>query len=99
MDKIDFFVKGSLDSMLCFIYKSNKQNELYLYVNKKDDFSSLPDILINRIGEPVFVMELELTPDRKLAREDTKKVIEHLQERGFFVQMPPVKFPAPEILQ
>ena len=99
MDKIVPFVQGTFDFMQCFIYKSSKQDELYLYVDKKDDFSSLPDLLINRIGKPVFVMELELTPNRKLAREDTKKVIEHLRERGFFVQMPPLKIPAPEILQ
>ena len=85
--------------MQCFIYKSNKQDELYLYVDKKDDFSSLPDILLKSIGDPVFVMELELTLERKLAREDTKKVIEHLQEKGFFVQMPPIKYPSQEILQ
>ena len=99
MDKIEPFVQGGFDSMQCFIYKSNRQDELYLYVDKKDDFSNLPDILFKSIGEPVFVMELELTQELKLAREDTKKVIEQLQEKGFFVQMPPIKFPAPEILQ
>ncbi len=85
--------------MKCFIYKSKKQEELYLYIDKKDDFSGLPDALLKSIGEPVFVMELELTPDRKLAREDTAKVIQHLREKGFFVQMPPIKMPAPAKLQ
>ena len=99
MDKIDLFVQDRFDYMQCFIYKSNKKDELYLYVDKKDVFSNLPDILLKSIGDPVFVMELELTQERKLAREDTKKVIEHLQEKGFFVQMPPIKYPVQEILQ
>lgn len=85
--------------MKCFIYKSEKQEELYLYIENKDDFSCLPDILLKSVGEPVFVMELELTPDRKLAREDTGKVIQHLRDKGYFVQMPPIKMPSPEKIQ
>ena len=78
--------------MQCFIYKSLKQQDLYLYFDKKDDFSTLPDALYERIGEPVFVMELELTAERKLAREDSEKVIAQLQDKGFFIQMPPTRF-------
>lgn len=75
--------------MLCFIYKSPKKDQLYLYVDKKDDFSAVPEALISRIGEPEFVMQLELTADRKLAHEDAKQVIMQLQNQGYFVQMPP----------
>jgi uncharacterized protein YcgL (UPF0745 family) len=75
--------------MLCFIYKSLKKEELYLYVDKKDDFSALPEALLNSVGRLQFVMELELTPERKLAREDSVKVLNSLQEKGFFVQLPP----------
>jgi len=38
-------------------------------------------------------MELEITSERKLAREDSAKVLASLQEKGFFVQMPPVIIP------
>jgi len=31
--------------MQCYIYKSLKKDELYLYLNKKDDFSELPETL------------------------------------------------------
>jgi uncharacterized protein YcgL (UPF0745 family) len=40
-------------------------------------------------------MDLELTPERKLAREDAGKVIDMLNEKGFFVQLPPVTLPMP----
>lgn len=79
--------------MLCFIYKSLKKNELYLYVNKKDDFSALPDDLCQSLGRLQFVMELQLSPERKLAREDAKEVIASLESRGFHIQMPPVMVP------
>jgi uncharacterized protein YcgL (UPF0745 family) len=44
-------------------------------------------------------MDLELTPERKLAREDAGKVIASLKEKGFFVQMPPTRIPAPLKIQ
>jgi uncharacterized protein YcgL (UPF0745 family) len=33
-------------------------------------------------------MELELTPETTLAREDTQKVIDNLNEHGFHIQLP-----------
>ena len=76
--------------MQCFIYKSLKKDQLYLYLNKKDDFSMLPEALFNSFGKLEFVMELNLTPKRKLARANSEKVIASLDEKGFFLQMPPV---------
>lgn len=75
--------------MHSFIYKSLKKAELYLYLEKKDDFSAVPQALYDSLGPLVFVMELQLTPERKLARESADKVIVSLKAKGFFVQMPP----------
>lgn len=75
--------------MLCYVYKSLKKDLFYLYVNKKDDFSAVPEELLNSFGALEFVLELELTPERKLAKEDSKQVLASLQEKGFFVQLPP----------
>ncbi len=75
--------------MLCYIYKSLKKNELYLYLNDKDDFSALPEALLKSLYPLEFVMELELTPERKLARENSQTVIERINSQGFFIQMPP----------
>ena len=77
--------------MQCFIYKSLKKDFLYLYVPKKDDFSKVPDALISHLGKMEFVIDLELSPERKLAMEDAGKVIKSLKEQGFFVQLPPQK--------
>jgi uncharacterized protein YcgL (UPF0745 family) len=85
--------------MLCFIYKSLKKEHLYLYIDKKDDFSRVPEALFGSFGKMEFVMELELTPDRKLAQEDAVKVINSLTTKGFFVQLPPINIPAPLKIQ
>ena len=76
--------------MKTFIYKSTKKDELYLYIANKDDFSDVPQSLYDSMGkEPVFVMELELSSDRPLAREDVTIVMKNLETQGFHVQMPP----------
>ncbi len=85
--------------MLCFIYKSSKKPELYLYLPEKDNFSHLDELLFAEFGTPEFVMELELTPSRKLARANPEKVISSLKDNGYFIQIPPVTFKAPEKIQ
>jgi uncharacterized protein YcgL (UPF0745 family) len=76
--------------MKTYIYKSRRKDELYLYLTKKDDFSGVPQALYDSMGkEPVFVMELELSPERPLARENVESVIKNLETQGFHVQMPP----------
>jgi uncharacterized protein YcgL (UPF0745 family) len=85
--------------MQCYIYKSLKKAELYLYIDNKDDFSKVPETLISGLGVPEFVMELELSPKKKLAREDVNKVMASLKDKGFFIQMPPVLVRTPENIQ
>ena len=76
--------------MKAYIYKSRKKDELYLYISTKDDFSSVPQTLYESMGkEPSFVMEIDLSPERKLARENVEKVIENLENQGYHVQIPP----------
>lgn len=77
--------------MQCYIYKSLKTEYLYLYVTKKDDFSDIPEVLVKSMGKMEFVMDLVLSPERKLFKEDAIKVIENLKEKGYFLQLPPTK--------
>jgi uncharacterized protein YcgL (UPF0745 family) len=79
----------------CFIYKSNKKAELYLYLDKQDDFSSVPEAILKSIGHPEYVMQLEITPERKLARENAADVLKGIEENGFFLQMPPATYTTP----
>ncbi|WP_047046799.1 YcgL domain-containing protein [Vibrio mexicanus] len=74
--------------MLCSIYKSLKKEGTYLYVPKKDDFSQVPDALMQTFGKPVFVMVIKLE-GRQLAQVNVEKVKASLKEDGFFLQVPP----------
>ena len=85
--------------MQCFIYKSNKKDGLYLYLNKQDDFSNVPEAILKSIGQPEYVMQLEITPERKLARENAPDVLKGIEKNGFFIQMPPTVHSAPVSIQ
>lgn len=74
--------------MLCSIYKSNKKEGAYLYIPKKDDFSDVPDALMDMFGKPFFVMVIKLE-GRTLAQVDIEKVKTSMDEQGFFLQLPP----------
>ncbi|SJL82825.1 YcgL domain-containing protein [Vibrio palustris] len=74
--------------MLCSIYKSAKKEGTYLYLPKRDDFSQVPDTLLDMFGKPVFVMLINLK-DRTLATVDIDHVKESMLEKGFFLQLPP----------
>jgi uncharacterized protein YcgL (UPF0745 family) len=62
---------------------------MYLYVTREDDFSLVPEALLQKFGVPAKVMELTLSRGRKLAREDVAAVMDNLIKQGFHLQMPP----------
>lgn len=74
--------------MYCAIYKGRKRQDTYLYLANKDDFARVPDTLITLLGTPLHVMDLELSPKRKLAQENVIEVMQNLQKRGWHLQLP-----------
>jgi len=73
--------------MFCHIYRSIKRLDTYLYLQQKDDFSEVPQDLLQVFGEPEFSFSFNLTLDRKLAKEDTSEVLENLQNQGYHLQL------------
>lgn len=74
---------------ICSVYRSPKEEGMYLYVDKKNDLESVPEELLKLFGKPELAMTLLLTPEKKLARADAGRVIEMIQEQGFYLQIPP----------
>lgn len=81
---------ASNDTLPCWIYRSEKKQEMYLYLAKEDAFESVPQSLMQLFGPPTPVMRLELSPQRRLAREDVTQVMGNLNSQGFHLQMPPL---------
>lgn len=61
---------------------------MYIYLTEEDDFSKVPKAIYNSLGIIEFAMELELSPDKKLARANTADVINDLEDNGFHLQLP-----------
>lgn len=75
--------------MFCVIYRSPKRDQTYLYVEKKDDFSRVPEALMQGFGKPQLAMLLPLDGSRKLVSADIEKVKTALRDEGFYLQIPP----------
>lgn len=74
---------------LCSIYKSPRKSGMYLYVNKQEALTHVPEALLAVFGTPRHAFDLVLTPERTLAQEDIHKVLANLEQQGFHLQMPP----------
>ncbi|WP_286266401.1 YcgL domain-containing protein [Thalassotalea atypica] len=75
--------------MLCTIYKSPKKQYTYLFINKRDDFSDVPEGLMQTFGTPQLVTVVNLATKDKLAMADINKVKTALKDTGFYLQLPP----------
>ena len=75
--------------MKCSVVRSSMKDFTYIYLLDGQDFEDLPVSLKKVFGEPEFVMNLKLSPARKLAYEDVHEVMNNLSEKGYHLQMPP----------
>lgn len=75
--------------MLCAIYKSPKKALTYLFVQKRDDFSTVPDGLMSTFGVPTLVTLINLATKEKLVMADIDKVKSNLVNKGYYLQLPP----------
>ncbi|MCK5394455.1 MAG: YcgL domain-containing protein [Gammaproteobacteria bacterium] len=74
--------------MLCYIYRCNLKPDMYIYLAEEDNFENVPREIYNTLGIVEFSMELDISPDTKLAKEDTTAVLNNLKEHGFHLQLP-----------
>jgi len=76
--------------MQCFIYKCALKPDTYIFLSSEGAFDVIPSSLREALGHFIKIMDLQLTPDRKLARADASEVMSALHAHGYYLQMPPV---------
>ena len=82
-----FFTDSAGVRMFCYIYRSSRKVDTYLFLAEKDDFSILPEEMLKIFGDPEFSFSFELSKDKKLAMEDAGEVLENLQSQGYHLQL------------
>jgi len=75
--------------MQAYVYKSLRKADTYVFLAARDDFERVPGPVRAQLGELAFVLELDLTPERRLALSDADVVRANLSGRGFHIQFPP----------
>ncbi len=78
-----------MNPLNCHVYRSRRKPGLYVYLPGEDDWSAVPENILNLLGETERFLELALTPERQLARCTGAEVIAAIEEQGFYLQMPP----------
>ena len=75
--------------MQTWIYKGCRKANTYLYVARENDFTRVPDALIQLLGDMEFVIEVDLSQKKRLALADITEVKAQLVRDGYYLQMPP----------
>ncbi|MDP6375373.1 MAG: YcgL domain-containing protein [Pseudomonadales bacterium] len=71
------------------VYKGSKREGMYLYVRATDELEQVSKELLAQFGTPVEVLKFELNARRQLAHADGAVVMAAIEEKGFYLQMPP----------
>jgi uncharacterized protein YcgL (UPF0745 family) len=74
--------------MRTYVYRSSRKPDTYIYLSEKDDFSKVPKDISISLGTLEFSMELELSTDMKLVKENPGTVMENINNKGFHIQLP-----------
>ncbi len=74
--------------MQAHVYKSLRKADAYLFLANRDGFGVVPPAVLQPLGKLQFVLEVELSADRSLARSDPAVVRENLSMHGFHLQLP-----------
>ncbi|KAB7770578.1 YcgL domain-containing protein [Xanthomonas maliensis] len=74
--------------MHAYVYKSQRKQDSFVYLATRDDFSVLPAAVQTQLAPLAFVLEVALTPERRLAQADVEQVRTQLRAQGFYLQLP-----------
>lgn len=77
------------NAVIVSVYRSQKEEGMYLIVPKAKGLKEVPQPLLDRFGPATAAMAFLLTPEKKLARFESSQVLDSIADRGYFLQLPP----------
>jgi len=75
--------------MRCTVFRSSSKDFHYIYLADGYGFDDLPASLRQLFEAPQEVIRLDLDKLHKLANADLASVRKHLEDRGWYLQLPP----------
>ena len=72
------------------VYKASAREYLYVYVPEMIGLKKVPAALLAQFGDPTAVMTLDLKAGQKLAQVSAEEVMTAVDNKGYYLQMPPV---------
>jgi len=75
--------------MECSIYKGKRNPDHYIFLPADTSINDIPENIQQMMGELTLVMNLDITTDTVLAQSDPVNVLSMIDEKGFFIQIPP----------
>ncbi len=67
--------------------------DTYLFVPLDTDLENLPAALLKTLGKLEHMMDLSLSEEKELARNNRQKVIQSLKTEGYYLQLPAYSSP------
>lgn len=80
-----------MKKLIIEIFKSPREEGLYLYVEKAKGLVDVPEALLEKFGTPKAAMTMLLDEERKLVKADSKKVLAAIESNGYYLQLPSPK--------
>ena len=71
--------------MICAVYRSKNRPNTYLFLDKKDDFSVIPDELLKIFGKPELTMVLPEDKLGKIAGVSKEKLLQELTTNRYWL--------------
>lgn len=75
--------------MHCSVFKGSRTPDTYLFLPARQPSDAVPQLVLQRFGQLQHVMDLVLTPERRLARIEAPVLLRALLTQGCYIQLPP----------
>ena len=75
--------------MECSVYKGKRKPDHYVFLPTATSIHDIPESIQQMMGEMEHVMKLDISPVTKLAKSDPVDILNMINEKGFFIQIPP----------
>ncbi|MDA8662540.1 YcgL domain-containing protein [Luminiphilus sp.] len=74
------------------VFGAARKAGTYLYLPTDMPTDELPKELLQLLGELRVILEIEVSPDRQLARCTGAEVLEGISDKGYYLQIPPSEY-------